>query len=356
MDSTLQVNNSTLTFTDNSVSGRGHNNIISPYNKIKTESSIVIINNSVTNETGLLFFTNSTIVLSAGRLLFENNECKYSSYLMMNNNTNTKLEKGSFVSLEHNKIYKESFIFYSESALLEVSESSLVITNNSVANESKGFVYIDSFINLRASEFLFEENECKNSSSLMEFLATCTKVEMGSLVNFSQNQIHRHSYMLLSHQEGMLEINESSLVVTNNSVTSKSYLLHSNYSTTVINSGVLLFKENVCQHATMMDFFHAKMKLEKQSVVNFAHNNVSRESWILQNRGVDLSIHESSMVFTNNTVTDESVVYFCRNSTAVINAGVFLFKENECNGGTLMANFNASIKFEKRSLVSFTHN
>ena len=351
VESSLQISNSSLTFTENSITSGSAEHIFFPDNEMNrvNESSML---NSVS---GMLFLFNSTIALSAGRLLFQENVCKNSSSLIMSIDTNTEFEKGSFVNLTRNKISRKACVFYNDRTLLSVSESSFVFSNNSVTNEGKGLVYINSFINLRASKLLFQENECKNSSILMETVTTHTKVKDGSLVHFIQNKVHKRSNVLSLHA-GLLEITKSSVVVTNNLVTSGTRVFHCNYSTTVMSEAKLLFNENNCTHGTLMDNSNATIKVMKQSVVNFTHNNCNKKSWVFKNEGVSLEICKSSMVLTKNSVTDNNAVFFCRNSSAVLSEGVLLFTENVCQNGVLMANFHTSIKLQKHSFFNFTRN
>ena len=355
--STLQLNNSTLTFKGYiSRSGEKVINLYESDLNVINGSSLIITNTTLRNESVFLCSNDSSIIMSCGTLLFAENVCQYFSYLIESTNTTMILEKGSFINLTQNVINRHSYVFFEEGGLMDIYGSSLTVTNNSVTGESYGLLYVDSSLMVSGGKLLFEGNLCRNNSNLMVMFKTNTIMESGTSVISRHNEMHDHSTIIYTISTRSLEIKQSFLVITNNLMRSRSYGLTCKNSTFFLIGGVLLFRENDCEACFLIYNLDTFAKFENQSLLNFTHNKVYEQSAIFLNVGVVLDISESSLMIKNNLLTNGSSAFWCQKSIIFLSAVVVLFNENHCERGNLILSMNTVTKIVKQSLVSFTHN
>ena len=355
--STLQLNNSTLIFKGHTrKSGEKVINLYDCDLNVINGSSLIITNNTLRNESVLLCSNDSSIILSCGTLLFEENECQFFSYLMQSTNTTTILEKGSFVIFTQNAMYRHSYMFFEEGGLMDVGGSSLTVTNNSVTGESDGLLYEDSSLTVSGCKLFFEGNLCRNNSNLMVMFETNTIMESGTSLISRHNEMYDHSAIMYSISTKSLKIKQSFLVITNNIMRSRSNGLTCKNSTFVLFGGVLLFRQNNCEACFLIYNLDTFATFENQSLVNLTHNEVYGQSAIFLNVAVVLDISESILIIKNNVLTNGSSSFWCQKSIMFISAVVVLFNENHCEHSNLILSMNTVTKIMKQSLVNFTHN
>ena len=222
--SLIMTINSTITMEKLSLANFSHNEVhnytdilyIFGAHFIVHESSVVTTNNSVTYESHGLYLWNSTLILSKGNFLLEENKCQYSD-LILATNTNITLENRSVFNLTHNTIHTDSSIINHSEGWMSFSESSLVASNNSVANESVGLHYENSYLMLRAAKLQFEDNKCHEFTCLIMTMNANITMEKLSQVNLSHNEVHNAD--ILDILGAYFIVHESSVVTTKNSAT-----------------------------------------------------------------------------------------------------------------------------------------
>ena len=189
--STLTLNNnSTMTFTQNNASTAVMVCILQSYLNVSDGSTLSITDNILTEGTLMLWY-NSFINVNRGILLLEENKCQYFD-LIRAINTSITLENRSVFNFAHNTIHTDSSIFYHSEGWMSFSESSLVASNNSVADNSVGLHYRNSSLMLKAAKLQCEDNKCHDFTCLILAINATIRVEKLSLVNFSHNEAHKH--------------------------------------------------------------------------------------------------------------------------------------------------------------------
>lgn len=200
-------------------------------------SILVMTNNFMTYSSTGFFCEKSACILSGVEFLFKENECHQNfATLMKSSYAITKLEKGSFVNFTHNKIHGVSFIFTNSETQVYVDGSSLTITNNFM-NISHGFwcQSCDAFV-LSAAALLFKDNECEKCFFVSNITIT---LEKQSLLSLTHNDIKNSAF--LSHVGTDLVISESSVVITDNSLSC--VVLQFENSSLIFSSGKLLTRK-----------------------------------------------------------------------------------------------------------------
>ena len=313
--STLQFNNSTLIFKG--YTSRSGEKVINLYDSdlnVINGSSVIITNTTLRNESVFLCSNDSSIILSCGTLLFAENVCQFFSYLIESTNTAMILEKGSFINLTQNAIYRYSYIFFQEGGLMDIYGSSLTVTNNSITGESDGLLYVDSSLMVSGGKLLFEGNLCRNNSNLMVMFKTNTIMENGTSVIIRENEMSDHSAIIYTISTRSLEIKQSFLAITNNLMRSRSNGLTCKNSTFVLIRGLLLFRANDCEACFLIYNLDTFAKFDNQSLLNLTHNKVYRQSAIFLNVAVVLDISESTLMIKNNLLTNGSSAFWCQKS------------------------------------------
>ena len=193
--SSLQINNSTLSFTENMAKNGvkivclydSHMNLIN-------KSSLIVTNNTLTNGAEMLMFLHSLFNVSDAKILVEENKCNSSSNLVKAINTTTTLEKESFVNITGNALYKQSTVFYHKRGTMGIYNSFFVFTNNSVVNFSVGLFWLNSSFVISGGKLWSENNMYHSISGFIEALDTNTRLEKRTIINSMHNEI-KQSYV-----------------------------------------------------------------------------------------------------------------------------------------------------------------
>ena len=113
-----------------------------------SESSAVVSKNFLRGGSAVMMYYESSLILCAAKLLFEDNKCQNKSFLMMANYVNMKMENLSLLTFTHNKMYNNiSSILWVMEAHFIAHESSVVIANNSMTDSTTALaVLMSSFI------------------------------------------------------------------------------------------------------------------------------------------------------------------------------------------------------------------
>ena len=320
-----------------------------------SESSLVASNNSVAINSKGLHYGNSSLMLRAAKLQFEDNKCHDITCLILAINATIRMEKLSLFNFSHNEVHKYADILYIVGAHFIAHESSVVTTNNSVTYHSHSLYLLNSTFILSKGNLLLEENKCRNSE-LIRAINTNMILENRSIFNFTHNTIYIHSSIFYK-SEGWMSFSESSLVASNNSVAINSKGLHYGNSSLMLRVAKLQFKDNKCHFFTcLIVAINATIRMEKLSLVNFSHNEMQHYADILYIVGAHFIAHESSVVTTNNSVTYHSHSLYLLNSTFILSKGNLLLEENKCQYSELILSINTNITLENRSVFNFTHN
>lgn len=224
--------------------------------------------------------------------------------------------------------------------------------------------YEASTLTLNAAKLLFENNKCIYYSTLLVSESSAIRFEMGTLINSTRNVLYDTSVLIsftrtssVSFNTSVVTINESTLVMTNNSINKTSTGFLCGQAICVLSGVEFLFKGNKCdQHfCALMGSSYGIMKLEKGSMVNFTHN-IHRLSSIFRIFKAHLYVNESSLSITNNFL-DTSYGFWCQNCvTIALSSVVLLFRENYCETCCFMQIYEITTRFENHSLVTVTHN
>ena len=317
----LTLDNSTMTFTQNNVDPQA--SFRDSHMNVSNGSTLSITNNTLTNGT-LMLWNNCYINVNGGILLIEENECQH-SHLILGINTTITWENGSNFNFKHNTILTDSIAFHLRNGWMNINESSLVARNNSLSNEGTIFHYENSSLIINASRLLLEDNKCHNYSRLLwAFLAT-TRMEMGTLINCTHNEMYSDSVMFDS--DSFVVFNRSSLLVSNNNFeTSRSIVLS---PTLNINAGKWLFEKNKCHTNSYLVLSHkAQMMMENDSLVTFAHNEMdnSNSVTIYFSLSTWTMSSDSNLQLLNNTPTAyffSSNAYFSGRVRVANNNGIY---------------------------------
>ena len=263
-------NNSTMTFTQNNVHARA--SFRDSQTSVINGSTLSIINNTLTNGTEgtLMLWNNCSINVNGGILLIEENECQ-NSHLIVAIYSSIIWENGSNFNLKHNTLLTDSTAFYLSEGWMNFSRSSLVASNNSVSNEGAVLCSNYSYLIISSSKLVLDDNKCHNLSYLLFAYTTITWLEMGTLINCTNNEMYNGSIMIESTFESYFA--ESSLLVSNNNFETYSSIIFSQFSIVILNAGKWLFEKNKCHTMSrLMLIYKAHMIMENDSLVTFAHN------------------------------------------------------------------------------------
>ena len=318
-------------------------------------SSLTITNNSVMGESYGLLYAESSLMVSGGKLLFEGNLCRNNSNIMVMFKTNTIMESGTSVISRHNEMYDHSSIIYTISTRsLEIKQSFLVITNNLMRSRSYGLTCKNSTFFLIGGLLLFRQNDCE-ACFLLYNLDTFAKFENQSLLNFTHNKVYEQSAIFLNVGV-VLDISESSLMIKNNLLTNGSSAFWCQKSIIFLSAVVVLFNENHCERGNLILSMNTVTKIVKQSLVNFTHNIIQRDSYIIHSVSVSVNIYGSSLSIIKNLLTNGATGIGWFGCSILLAAGVVPVKENDCEKSNLIANFDTNLKLERQSFFNFTNN
>ena len=187
-----------------------------------------------------------------------------------------------------------------------------------------------------------KENDCENSTLIVNFDKNL-KLEHQSFFNFTNNNINRESNIFLNRRAN-LDVYESSLSFSDNLVTNASSGFVCVSCSIVLATGMVLIHENDCGiYGNVIANFGTNMKLEKQSLLNFTHNKIYRDTSIFYNEGAILDIKESSLMFFNNQVTSKSSALDCMKTNTTVDKGSFVIFTHNILQGNVGASFNHAI-------------
>ena len=335
--SILQLDNSTLSLTEYTGSSNGFSifHFTNSQVDLNNGSSLLFANNSVTEYTSVLESLYSSFSLTGAKLLFENNKCQNHSTFIYTKSTTIKLREGASVNFAHNEVMTDSQIHSCDGGLLEVNNSTLIIAKTSMDN-SIGLFCTSSTIVLIGGKLLFEKNECKNFSQLMNLSNTSIIQKNGSSSNFTSNLILGYSFLSISNV-GLLEVNDSSFTITNNTVIEKSTVLYWVHPTVVMNAGVLLFEKNECQDfSNLMHTFDAKMKFDNGSCLTITYNYMHQVDYsrvlAIRRGSLKMSLN-STLLVSENVATDGVLVIYSSNNNSL--GGIVLSNNNISRTGVI---------------------
>ena len=251
-------------------------------------------------------------------------------------------------------------IYLFQSGMVVVNGSSLTITNNTLTEVSKMLMLKSSTLIVRDGIVRFEDNKCQHSAILLVINTELTWENVSLVI--TRNAIHHHSSFFY-FWGGTMDFKESFLAITNNSVTVSSIVFHNEISILTLNSAKLLLEKNKCMHqSSLVETESTTAKFEMGTLINSTCNEVYQTSSIIYFTGTSwassVHVNESILMMTDNFMTDSSTSFVCEMSTCVFSGVKFIFKGNECgqNHSALVESSSAKIKFQKGSLVDFTHN
>ena len=251
--STLTLNNnSTMIFTQNNASTMVI--CFQSYISVSNGSTVSFTNNILIDGI-LILWKNCSIKVNGGILLFEKNECK-SSQTILAWNTILIWENRSIFTVTHNTI-KNSVMFTHNGGWMNFSESSAVFSNNSLRDWSTGLMYYESSLILCAAKLLFEDNKCQNESFLMVANDVNIKMENLSLLTFTHNKMYNNITSILWIMEAHFIVHESSVVITNNSMTDSTTTLVVLMSSFILNESFVNFVDNAIDSIyRILFYFH----------------------------------------------------------------------------------------------------
>ena len=302
----LTLDNSTMTFTQSFFARDNtsflHNvdpqvSFIDSHMNVSNGSTLSITNNTLTNGT-LMLWNNCFINVTGGLFLIEENECQYSN-LILAINTRITWENGSNFNFKHNTILIDAAAFYLRDGWMNFSESSLVISNNSLSSESAVLHYYNSALIISASKLLLDDNKC-HLSSLLDAYSTTIRMEMGTLIKCTHNEMYYASAIF--ELDSFVVFYESSLLVSNNNFEASSSI---NLPRTIIlNAGKLHFEKNKCRaNSYLVESYVAKMIMENDSLVRFAHNEMDNSVTFYYINSKWTMSSDSNLLLLNNTAS-----------------------------------------------------
>ena len=294
-------NSSTTIFTVNDPQASFRDSHMS----VSNGSTLSITNNTLTNGT-LMSWNNSYINVNGGILLIEENKCQHSNLIVATNTTIT-WENGSNFNVKHNTILTDSAAFNLRDGWMNVSESSLVASNNSLSNRGAVFDnFFSSLLFTNASKLLLDDNKCHNISTLLITSFKTTRMEMGTLINCTHNKMYSDSVILFFGGETVPDsvvFSQSSLLASNNNIeTSSSIVLL--FSTFNLSAGKWLFKKNKCHaNSYLVQSRYAQMIMENDSLVTFAHNEMDNSVTFYYLSSTWIMSSDSNLQLLNNTAS-----------------------------------------------------
>ena len=319
-------NNSTMTFTQNNANTEA--SIIDSHMSVINGSTLSIINNTLTNgKVALVVWYNSYINVNGGILFIEENECQ-NSHLLLAVNTIIMWENGSNFNFKHNTILTNSSAFFLKNASMNFSESSLVARNNSLSNQGALFIYEFSSLIISASKLLLEDNKCHNRSNIFWAFSANTRMEMGTLINCTHNEMYNDSVMIHSNSKSYFVFNQSFLLVSNNNC-ENCIICKYDFSILKLNAGKWLFEKNKCNTTSaLLVLYEAQMIMENDSLVTFAFNELAHNE-------IEISVTLSCTNATWNMSSDSNLQLL--NNTAY---GTFISTNSFFSGRVRVTNNN----------------
>ena len=268
-----------------------------------------------------------------------------------------KLDTNSTMIFTQNSVDSRVVAIYLfQSGMVVVNGSSLTITNNTLTEASTMLKLKSSTLTVRDGILSFEDNKCQHSV-ILRVVNTELTWENVSLV-ITRNAIH-HNSSIFYVLGGTMDFKESFLAITNNSVAVFSIVFYNEISILTLNLEKLLLEKNKCMHWSSLVVIKSSVaKFEMGTLINSTCNEMYQISSIIYFIASLIHVKESILMMTDNFITDSSTSFVCGVSTCVFSGVKFLFKRNECGQdlSALMESSSAKIKFQKGSLVDFTHN
>ena len=154
------------------------------------ESSLSITNNLLDTSYGFWCRHCVTIVLSSVVLLFRENDCETCCFMQIYEIT-TRFENHSLVTVTHNKMEKNGYFIYSVGVYLVISESSVIVTDNSLIHTQALLYFMNSSLTLSSGKLILENIKCQKWSKLMEAIDTSIKMENNFFVKFADNEMDK---------------------------------------------------------------------------------------------------------------------------------------------------------------------
>ena len=302
----LTLDNSTMTFTQSFFTRDNtsflHNvdpqvSFIDSHMSVSNGSTLSITNNTVINGT-LMSWNNCFIHVNGGILFIGENKCQYSN-LILAVKTKITWENGSNFNFKHNTILIDAAAFYLRNGWMNLSESSLVASNNSLSSESAVLQYYNSSLIISASKLLLDDNKCHLSRLLMTY-STTTRMEMGTFINCTHNEMYYVSVIFDLYSS--VVFNESSLLVSNNNFEAS---ISINFASILnLNAGKWLFEKNKCRaNSYLVELQFAQMIMENDSLVTFAHNEMDNSVTFYYIHSTWTMSLDSNLLLLNNTAS-----------------------------------------------------
>ena len=340
----LHLSQSTLILNNNST-------MIFTQNHASTRTIVVFLQSNMSASNGSILSITENI-LTEGTLMFP----KFNDISLNLSQSTLTLNNSSTMTFTQNNVSTTVMVIFLQSYMSVSNGSTLCISDN-ILTEGTLMLWYNGFINVNDGILLLEENKCQYSNLILA-INTNISLENRSIFNFAHNTIHTDS-SIFYHSEGWMSFSESSLVSSNNSVANKSAGLYYENSSIIISAANLLFEDNKCHHNSFLIFArNSNIIMEKLSLATFTHIKVYKTALILSIFGTNVSIYESSVVTTNNSLTDSSVgLYFWNSSLIRLSGAKLLFEQNKSQKNSiLVVLINANIIMENKSFVNFVQN
>ena len=306
----LTLDNSTMTFTQSFLTRDNtsflHNvdpqaSFIDSQMNVSNGSTLSIANNIVTNGT-LMSWKNCSINVNGGILLIEENECQDSNLTLAINTTLT-WGNGSNFNFKQNTLLIYSVAFYLLDGWMNFTDSSLVANNNFLSYGSVVFLIGNSSLIINASKLLLDDNTCHSSVLLLTYLTT-TRMEMGTLINCTHNEMYSYSQILNFQVDYCVVFNESSLLISNNNFEKRSSIIKFHSSILNLNAGKWLFEKNKCHaNSYLVESYYTQMIMKNDSSVTFAHNEIDNSVTFYYFNSTWNMSSDSNLQLLNNTAS-----------------------------------------------------
>ena len=109
-------------------------------------------------------------------------------------------------------------------------------------------------------------------------------------------KVYRQSAIFLNVAV-VLDISESTLMIKNNLLTNGNSAFWCQKSIVFLRAVVDLFNENHCERGNLILSMNTVTKIMQQSLVNFTHNKIQRDSYIIHSVSASVNIYGSSGIY-----------------------------------------------------------
>ena len=278
-------------------------------------------------------------------MFYKRNTLEYVSGLVVFHNSTTHLKNRSVVSFTHTKINKMPYLIQISGGIFEISESSLNLYCNVLADNSVGIFILRSNIVINEGELLFEENVCTDNSFLVTTSYADTTLEALSLIHFSRNEIYEVSHIM--YMLGSLHIlNQSFIIFTGNTVKNRSSLLSYENSVLRLNKGKLTFEQNLCYLTNFANKLNnTNTTFENGSQLIFTRNEMDGGYGFMYKNGTWEMTPECKLVASSNYA--KSGILLTVNSTHVLFGELRIANNNFSDYGILYI-FTSTAGFDGR--------